>query len=50
MAHGVKQILFRPAMGIMAGDARFRPRLDPLMGFEKTSCLLLMALGAELAA
>lgn len=49
MAHGIKQVLLRTAMRIVAGDTRFRPGLDPLMGFTKTGGLLVMALGAKLA-
>ena len=50
MAHGIKQILFRSAMGVMTGDARFRPRPDPLMGVDKAFGILFVALGAELTA
>lgn len=48
MAHGIKQVLLRPAMGIMAGNARFRPWRNSMMCFGKTSRFLIMALGAEL--
>jgi hypothetical protein len=50
MTHRVKQVFFRSAMGIMTGDARFRPRLDPLVGIDKASGVLFVALGAELSA
>jgi hypothetical protein len=49
MAHRIKQVFLRSAMGIVAGDTGFRPWRDPLMGFDKTGCLLIMALGAEFA-
>jgi hypothetical protein len=43
----VKQILFRAAMGIMAGNARIGPRLDRLMGGEEVRLGLIMTFGAE---
>ena len=49
MAHGIEQVLFRSAMGIMAGYARFRLRLDSLMGVEKACCFLVVALNAKRA-
>ena len=50
MTHWIKQVLLRSAVGVVAGNARFRPRLYPLMGIDKTFGVLLMALGAELTA
>jgi len=50
MAYRIKQIFLRSAMGIMTGDARFRPRPDPLMGVGKICGILFVAFGAELTA
>ena len=44
MAYRIQQILLRSAMGIMTGDARFRPRPDPLMGAAKICGILFVAL------
>lgn len=48
MAHGIKQVFLRSTVGIMAGDTGYRPWCNPLMGFGKASCFLIVALGAEL--
>jgi len=48
MALRVQQILFRPAMGIMAGNARCRSRLLPLMGAVKFGRIQIVTLDTEL--
>ena len=48
MALRIEQVLFRPAMGIMAGNARCRPRLEPLVGRVKGRGALVVTLGTEL--
>jgi hypothetical protein len=48
VAHRIEQVLLRPAMGIMAGDAGCGTRFQPLVNIEKACASLFVTLGAEL--
>lgn len=48
MTHRVEQIFLRPAMGIMAGDARRRSRFEALVGLVETRRILVVTVGTEL--
>jgi hypothetical protein len=48
MAHRIKQIFLRPAMGIMAGDTGIRARQNTPMGHHKLWCSCVMTTGAQI--
>lgn len=50
MTYRVKQVLFRTAMRVMAGNTGIRPRFDPVMGIDKIRRLRVVALRANFAA
>jgi len=49
MPHGIKQVLLRSTMGIMAGNAGVRPWPDPLMGVAERRVVQVVTIGTDLA-